>query len=169
MTASSRPMADLLRPMADAHPSEPLPGDPLPGEPRPAEATRAEPRRAEPRLTVGDLARASGVAPSAVRFYEKNGLVTSERTSGNQRRFHEIDACLIKIIRVAQRVGLSVSEIRDLMSGLPDRRDITIADWRRLRERLEQEVRERIEALAEVLDDLTSEEKLCEVPPIERG
>lgn len=122
----------------------------------------------EPTLTVGDLARASGVAPSAVRFYENHGLVTSERTSGNQRRFYEVDACLIKIIRVAQRVGLSVAEIRDLMSGLPDRREITIQDWRGLRTRLEQEVRERIEALTEVLDDLTSEAKLCEVPPVER-
>jgi MerR family redox-sensitive transcriptional activator SoxR len=56
-----------------------------------------------PELTVGELARASGVAPSAVRFYEKHGLVTSERTSGNQRRFYEVEACLIKIIRVAQR------------------------------------------------------------------
>src|SRR4051812_1875058 len=164
MIASSRPMAGLLRPVGDARPSEPPPAASLRHEP-----LTHEPRGAEPRLTVGDLARASGVAPSAVRFYEKNGLVTSERTSGNQRRFYEVDACLIKIIRVAQRVGLSVGEIRDLMSGLPDRREITIADWCRLRERLEQEVRERIEALAEVLDDLTSGEKLCEVPPIERG
>ncbi|MGH3376707.1 MAG: MerR family DNA-binding transcriptional regulator [Actinoallomurus sp.] len=122
----------------------------------------------EPRLTVGDLARASGVAPSAVRFYEKHGLVTSRRTSGNQRRFYEVEACLIKIIRVAQRVGLSVAEIRDLMADLPDREDITIQDWARLRTRLEQEVRERIEALTEVLDDLTGEQKLCEVPPVER-
>jgi MerR family redox-sensitive transcriptional activator SoxR len=121
-----------------------------------------------PTLTVGDLARASGVAPSAVRFYEKHGLVTAERTSGNQRRFYEVDGCLIKIIRVAQRVGLSVAEIRDLMADLPDRRDITIDDWRGLRDRLEREVRERIQALTEVLDDLTSEQKLCEVPPIER-
>lgn len=121
-----------------------------------------------PSLTVGDLARASGVAPSAVRFYESHGLVTSERTSGNQRRFYEVDACVIKIIRVAQRVGLSVAEIRDLMAGLPASRDIAIGDWRRLREHLEQEVRRRIAELTEVLDDLTSEAKLCEVPPVER-
>ncbi|MGB8962498.1 MAG: MerR family DNA-binding transcriptional regulator [Pseudonocardiaceae bacterium] len=49
----------------------------------------------EPTLTVSDLARASGVAPSAVRFYEKHGLITSERTSGNQRRCYEVDGCLI--------------------------------------------------------------------------
>jgi MerR family redox-sensitive transcriptional activator SoxR len=123
------------------------------------------PRAMEPTLTVSDLARASGVAPSAVRFYEKHGLVTSERTSGNQRRFYEVDVCLIKIIRVAQRVGLSVAEIRDLMSGLPDRREIMIDDWFRLRRRLEREVHERIQALTDVLDDLTADQKLCEVPP----
>jgi MerR family transcriptional regulator, redox-sensitive transcriptional activator SoxR len=123
---------------------------------------------AEPRLTVGELARASGVAPSAVRFYEKHGLVVSRRTSGNQRRFYEVESCLIKIVRVAQRVGLSVAEIRDLMADLPDRQDITVQDWARLRTRLEQEVRERIEALTAVLDDLTGDRKLCEVPPAER-
>ncbi len=118
----------------------------------------------EPRLTVSDLARASGVAPSAVRFYENHGLITSERTSGNQRRFYEVDGCLVKIIRVAQRAGLSVAEIRHLMSDLPDRREITIDDWFRLRYRLEAEVHERIQALTDLLDDLTSDQKLCEVP-----
>lgn len=128
-------------------------------------AATLTPRTMEPTLTISDLARASGVAPSAVRFYEKHGLVTSERTSGNQRRFYEVDGCLIKIIRVAQRVGLSVAEIRDLMSGLPDRREITIEDWFQLRRRLEREVHERIQALTDVLDDLTADQKLCDVPP----
>jgi MerR family redox-sensitive transcriptional activator SoxR len=124
------------------------------------------PSNIEPILTVSDVARASGVTPSAVRFYDKHGLVASERTAGNQRRFFEVDGCLIKIIRVAQRAGLSVDEIRQLMSALPeDRREITIDDFLLLRQRLEQEVRERIQALTDVLDDLTSEQKLCEVPP----
>src|SRR5436309_1981172 len=104
-------------------------------------ATQA-PAMTEPTLTISELARTSGVAPSAVRFYEKHGLVTSERTAGNQRRFFKIEECLVKIIRVAQRVGLSVAEIRDLMSDLPGRRDITIQDFLRLRERLESEVRQ---------------------------
>ena len=125
-----------------------------------------QPPDAQPSLTVSDIARASGVAASAVRFYEKHGLITSERTSGNQRRFHRVDECLVKIIRVAQRVGLSVAEIRDLMADLPqDRRVITIDDFLRLRRRLEHEVRERIQALTAVLDDLASDQKLCEVPP----
>lgn len=119
-------------------------------------------------LTVGDVARESGVAPSAVRFYEKQGLITSVRTAGNQRRFHGVDQCVIKIIRVAQRVGLSVAEIRDLISELPDDRSaIEPADFLRLRLRLESEVRRRIQALNEVLDNLDTDQKLCEVPPVE--
>lgn len=128
---------------------------------------RPTPPPVEPTLTISDLARASGVAPSAVRFYEKHGLVTSQRTAGNQRRFYQVDGCLIKIIRVAQRVGLSVAEIRQLMSDLPERREITIDDWFRLRHRLEEEVRQRIQALTNVLDDLTSDQKLCELPPVQ--
>jgi MerR family redox-sensitive transcriptional activator SoxR len=129
-------------------------------------ASTVAPLNNEPTLTVSDVARASGVAPSAVRFYDRHGLVTSERTSGNQRRFYEVDGCLIKIIRVAQRAGLSVDEIRRLLSALPrNRREITIDDFLLLRQRLEQEVRERIQALTDVLDDLTSEQKLCEVSP----
>lgn len=119
-----------------------------------------------PMLTVSALARASGITPSAVRFYEKHGLITGERTSGNQRRFHQVNACLIKIIRVAQRVGLSVAEIRELMADLPaDDRGITVDDFLRLRRRLEQEARTRLQALMDVLDDLGSEQRLCEVSP----
>lgn len=116
-------------------------------------------------LTISDLARTSGVAPSAVRFYEKQGLVASERTAGNQRRFHRAEACVIRIIRVAQRVGLTVAEIRELMAGLPaDREAVSVQDFLRLRRELEAEAQRRITALAGVLDDLESERKLCEVP-----
>ena len=119
----------------------------------------------EATLTVRDVAGAGGIAASAVRFYDDNGLLASVRTAGNQRRFHPIDACLVKIIRVAQRAGLSVAEIRALMADLPDKRgDVTVADFGRLRAQLEADVRERIAALTNVLDDLTSERKLCDVP-----
>ncbi|MGB8962499.1 MAG: MerR family DNA-binding protein [Pseudonocardiaceae bacterium] len=66
---------------------------------------------------------------------------------------------------MAQRVGVSVAEIRRLMADLPDHREITIDDWLGLRSRPEQEVRQRIKALTDVLDDLTSEQKLREVAP----
>lgn len=120
---------------------------------------------AEATLTVSDVASAAGIANSAVRFYDDNGLLASVRTAGNQRRFYPIDACLVKIIRVAQRAGLSVAEIRALMDGLPGKRsDVTFADFGRLRAVLEADVRERIAALTNVLDDLISTQKLCDVP-----
>ena len=116
-------------------------------------------------LTVGDLARASGVAPSAVRFYEAQGLLSSERTTGNQRRFHEADVCRTKVIRVAQRVGLHVAEIKALFDDLPS--EPAPHDWERLTGRLIAEANERIRQLRSVLDDITSGEKLCELPPVD--
>jgi len=116
-------------------------------------------------LTVSDIARRAGVAPSAVRFYEAHGLITSERTAGNQRRFYEVTACVVKVIRVAQRVGLSIAEIRELTADLPEPPDFTVTDWFQVRRRLEAEVKARIRSLTEVLDDLTADAKLCEVPP----
>ncbi|MEC3975561.1 MerR family DNA-binding transcriptional regulator [Amycolatopsis sp. H20-H5] len=120
-------------------------------------------------LTVSDLARASGVAASAVRFYEKHGLITGWRTSGNQRRFRPVDACLIKIVRVAQRIGLSVTDIRKHLAALPDdHQDLTAEDFKRLRHRLEIEAHERIQALVDVLEDLDTSQNLCKVQPRSR-
>ncbi|TDD03263.1 MerR family DNA-binding transcriptional regulator [Nonomuraea deserti] len=113
-------------------------------------------------LTVGDLSRATGVAPSAVRFYEAHGLLTSERTAGNQRRFREPDVCRTKVITVAQRVGLSIAEIRTLFAELPA--DPALADWQHLTERLVEEADRRMRRLRRVLDEITSGAKLCELP-----
>jgi MerR family transcriptional regulator, redox-sensitive transcriptional activator SoxR len=120
----------------------------------------------QPYLTVGDLARASGVAPSAVRFYEAHGLLTSERTAGNQRRFREPDVCRTKVIRVAQRVGLSIAEIKALFAELPA--EPAPADWGRLAGRLIAEANHRIQQLRGVLDDIANSEKLCELRPANR-
>ena len=68
-------------------------------------------------LTVKDVAHASHVAPSAVRFYEEHGLIHARRTTGNQRRFDENAACRIRFARLAQRVGLTVREIARHLSG----------------------------------------------------
>jgi MerR family redox-sensitive transcriptional activator SoxR len=117
----------------------------------------------EPHLTVGGLARASGVAPSAVRFYEAQGLIASERTEGNQRRYCEPDACRIKVIRVAQRIGLSVAEIKKLLDELPS--DPSLADWQRLTQHLVEEATQRMAQLRQVLNDITTGDKLCEISP----
>ncbi|MEV4200300.1 MerR family transcriptional regulator [Micromonospora globbae] len=112
-------------------------------------------------LTVSDVARESGVSGSAVRFYERQGLITAGRTSGNQRRFGPEAACRVRVARVAQRIGLSVGEIRELLAALPP--DPEPADWQALHERLTAEAEQRIRELHAALDDIRSGRKLCEL------
>ena len=118
-------------------------------------------------LTVGQLATESSVAPSAIRFYESHGLLPGRRTPGNQRRYDPHLACWVKVVRVCQRVGLSVAEIRDLLAPLPRESEPTPKDWSKLNERLEAELRARMSELQILLDDLSSEEKMCELPTID--
>ena len=84
------------------------------------------------RLSIGDLSARSGVAPSALRFYEEVGLIDSERTSGNQRRYPRHMLRRIAFIRAAQRVGLSLDEIGEALASLPAGRTPTKADWERV-------------------------------------
>ena len=73
-------------------------------------------------LSIGAMAERTGVAVSALRFYEREGLIVSQRTDGNQRRYHRSELRRVAFIRVAQRVGLSLEEIRDALATLPDER-----------------------------------------------
>jgi MerR family transcriptional regulator, redox-sensitive transcriptional activator SoxR len=106
-------------------------------------------------LTIGEVSARSGVAPSALRFYEEHGLITSERTSGNQRRFRRHALRRLAFIRSAQRVGLSLDEIAEALATLPEGRTPTKADWARLsrgwRPRIEAQI-ERLERLRDKLD-----------------
>ncbi len=83
-------------------------------------------------LTIGETARRSGVATSTLRFYESRGLITSRRVGGNHRRYHRAMLRRIAIIRVAQRLGLSLDEIAAALASLPDARTPTRRDWARL-------------------------------------
>jgi MerR family transcriptional regulator, redox-sensitive transcriptional activator SoxR len=106
-------------------------------------------------LTIGELSERSGVATSALRFYEDRGLIDSRRTTGNQRRYARATLRRVAFIRTAQRVGLTLEEIADAMATLPDSRTPTKADWARLsrswRPRLDEQIR-RIELLRDRLD-----------------
>ena len=106
-------------------------------------------------LTIGQLAERSGVATSAIRFYESRGLIASDRTTGNQRRYAQSTLRRVAFIRTAQRIGLTLEEIGDALATLPDRRTPTKADWHRLsrdwRPRLDDQIR-RIELLRDRLD-----------------
>lgn len=112
-------------------------------------------------FTVSDVAAESGVAPSAVRFYEKYGVINAVRTAGNQRRFDESAACRIQVAKLAQRVGLTVREIAELFADLPA--DPELEDWGRVADQLVADAEQRVADLKAQLDSLGSGTKLCEI------
>lgn len=107
-------------------------------------------------LTIGEVARRTGVATSALRFYESKGLIASTRTDGNQRRFARSVIRVVSVIRAAQAVGISLEEMRAALDALPRGRTPTRSDWARLsrswRDRLDQQIAE-LQALREDLTD----------------
>ena len=106
-------------------------------------------------LTIGDLSSRSGVATSALRYYEDQGLISSVRTTGNQRRYQRVTLRRVAFIRSAQRVGLTLDEIAEALATLPAGRTPTKADWARLsrtwRPRVDAQI-ERLERLRDKLD-----------------
>ncbi|WP_309631958.1 MerR family transcriptional regulator [Nocardioides zeae] len=114
--------------------------------------------------TVADVAREAGVAPSAVRFYEQHGLVRAVRTPGGARRFDATAACRIKVAKVAQRVGLTIREIVEVLERLPA--DPAPADWGLVCERLVREAEERVAALQAQLDALGGDTRLCDLAAV---
>lgn len=84
------------------------------------------------RVSIGELSARSGVAASALRFYEAEGLIAAERTSGNQRRYPRHMLRRVAFIRAAQQVGLSLEEVKTALATLPDGRTPTKADWTRV-------------------------------------
>jgi MerR family redox-sensitive transcriptional activator SoxR len=89
-------------------------------------------RHLEAPLTIGAVSERTGVATSALRYYEAEGLLSSERSSSGQRRYPRDVLRRVSFIRVAQQVGLSLDEIRDALSSLPDNRTPNEHDWHRL-------------------------------------
>jgi MerR family transcriptional regulator, redox-sensitive transcriptional activator SoxR len=106
-------------------------------------------------LAIGDFAVRSGVAPSALRYYEREGLISSTRTSGNQRRYHRSELRRVAFIRIAQQVGVSLDEIRDALAALPENRTPTKADWSRLSARWRKRLEDRITLMERLRDQLT--------------
>jgi MerR family redox-sensitive transcriptional activator SoxR len=107
-------------------------------------------------LTIGEVATRAGVATSALRFYEERGLLSSTRTEGNQRRYPRSAIRVVSVIRAAQTLGLSLSEIQETLASLPEGRTPTTNDWSRLsqgwRGRLDEQIAS-LEALRDQLDD----------------
>ena len=107
-------------------------------------------------LPIGEVAARSGVAASALRFYEDAGLLHAERSAGGQRRFARDTLRRLAFIAAAQRVGLTLEEIRAALATLPDSRTPTVADWTRLSRAWRPRLDEQIEMLIRLRDDLTS-------------
>ena len=106
-------------------------------------------------LTIGELSARSGVAPSALRFYEQEGLISSRRTGGNQRRYERSELRRVSFIRIAQQVGISLERIRAALAELPESRTPTKSDWEKLSRQWRAELDERIGMLERLRDNLT--------------
>jgi len=107
-------------------------------------------------LTVSEVAERSGFAASALRFYEREGLIHATRTTGNQRRFERNVLRRLAFIRAARNVGLSLDEVAAALRTLPDGRTPTRADWTRLSRTWRQRLDDQIGALAKLRDGLDS-------------
>ncbi|MGH3826962.1 MAG: redox-sensitive transcriptional activator SoxR [Pseudonocardiaceae bacterium] len=106
-------------------------------------------------LTVGQLAARSGVAVSALHFYERQGLISSRRTSGNQRRYPRDALRRVALIRIAQRVGIPLADVAAVLALLPDGRTPTRHDWQRISQCWQAELDQRIRHLQQLRDDFT--------------
>lgn len=114
----------------------------------------SQPCTAEKVMTVGQLAARSGVAVTALHFYESKGLIHSTRSSGNQRRYPRETLRRVAVIKMAQRLGIPLATIHAALQTLPVGRAPSVADWQRLSEQWRQDLNQRIEKLLVLRDQL---------------
>ncbi|WP_340608159.1 redox-sensitive transcriptional activator SoxR [Xenorhabdus bharatensis] len=107
-------------------------------------------------LTVGEVAKRSGVAISTLHFYESKGLIKSSRNSGNQRRFPAVVLRYIAIIKVAQSTGIPLKEIQKVLSQFPPNSKLTAEQWRILSSQWRDTLEQRITKLTHLRDYLDS-------------
>lgn len=98
-------------------------------------------------LPIGELARRTGLAVSAIRFYEDKGLIKAMRSLGNQRRFLRSDIRRLSFILIAQKLGLGLSEIESELAQLPQGRTPTLSDWQKLSRSMRSQLDSRIQLL----------------------
>jgi MerR family redox-sensitive transcriptional activator SoxR len=110
--------------------------------------------RSTDRLTPREVAERSGVAVTALHFYEAQGLISAERTSGNQRRYRRDVLRRLAFIQFSRRLGIPLAEIGEALSGLPEDRVPTKRDWAALTARWRDDLDQRIERLRRLRDDL---------------
>jgi MerR family redox-sensitive transcriptional activator SoxR len=106
------------------------------------------------RLTIGQVAHRTGLAVSAIRFYEERGLVAPLRNAGGQRRFRPSDIRRLSFVLIAQQLGFSLEEIIDSLKGLPEGRTPTKRDWTRISQSFRQVLQERIDIMRRMQERL---------------
>jgi MerR family redox-sensitive transcriptional activator SoxR len=111
-------------------------------------------RGARRTLSIGEVAERTGLTVSAIRFYEARGLVTPARNAGGQRRFRPADLRRLAFVTVAQRLGITLAEIRQRLDALPDGRAPTQRDWARMSREFRATLDERIELATRLRDRL---------------
>ena len=105
-------------------------------------------------ISIGQLADRTGLAVSAIRYYETQGLVSPERNTGGQRRFLRSDIRRLSFVQIAQKFGFSIARIREQFESLPDGRTPTKADWTKISHSFREELDQRIETLTNLRDKL---------------
>jgi MerR family redox-sensitive transcriptional activator SoxR len=106
-------------------------------------------------LTIGQLSERSGVAPSALRFYETKGLIASIRTNGNQRRYQSAMLRRIALIQVAQSIGFTLEEITEELSTLPMNQTATKRDWERVAKKWQGQLDSKMVQIKSLQENLT--------------
>jgi MerR family transcriptional regulator, redox-sensitive transcriptional activator SoxR len=107
-------------------------------------------------ITIGELSARSGVTQSALRFYERQGLISADRSDGNQRRYHGTTLRKVALIQAGKTAGIPLERIREALATLPAERAPTKRDWERLSRSWRRELDERIETLEAIRGRLTT-------------
>lgn len=107
-------------------------------------------------LTIGELAERSGVTASALRFYERQGLIESHRTEGNQRRYPSVTLRRVAVVKAGKAADVPLEEIRAALDSLPEGKSPTKRDWERFSRRWRAQLEERIEVLEALRTRLTT-------------
>jgi MerR family transcriptional regulator, redox-sensitive transcriptional activator SoxR len=107
-------------------------------------------------LSIGEVSARSGVATSALRFYERRGLIEAARSEGNQRRYDRAVLRRIAFIQAGRAAGVTLAEIQQALDGLPTRRTPSRKDWERLSNKWRDDLDARIETLQALRDRLTT-------------
>lgn len=119
-------------------------------------AAKSLPSKDPALMPIGELAKRAGIAASALRFYEEQQLLHSQRSDGGRRLYRRADLRRVAFIRVAQTLGLSLNEIRAALASLPESRTPTAADWNRLSRQWRPLLDARIAAMMRLRDQLDS-------------